>query len=695
MYTQEQCRHLSLQAAERYSERVPEQRKVQAPRPSKSEVYLANTLAKDRTRALIAEAGATSGPASQAETLRSMSLERVIGTPDFRDVNYLEFAIAVSRSIARVHLRDGFGTGSLVGPRLLLTNHHVIDTFDVARTAIAEFDYQDDVNGNRLQVQSFLCDPTLFFHTDADLDFTVVGLAELSQIGTPINSYPWSRLIGTTGKTASGMPINIIQHPKGGLKQIVFRNNQVIDIPDGKADFLYYTTDTEPGSSGSPCFTDGWDMVALHHSGVPKVENGRIVGWIANEGVRVSAMVAALRQNVQDPRMQALLSEMLESQPPNPIEVARRSASHGDVRPVKSASGLTASWTIPLTLQISVGTPTADGQAPQVVVSQAMSNTAVAPAEVLEGLKVDPFTIRRKGYDEDFLGWDQPIPLPKLSAEQEADSVEVPAEHRGSHGRFVLDYYYYSLAMSKSRRFAWYSAANIDGDHRPQVPKRSSDKWHIDTRIEPDPSKPIHQIGEDLYVADKTDRGHLTRYLDLGWGDTPEAALAAMADTFHCTNCTLQLSAFNQGKDRWQGLEQFLLEQHARKEARKISVFTGPILRPQDPFYRNPRMGSAVRLPVGFWKVCAIVRQDGSLSATAFVMDQNDVVELPGFEERFDVVAVQVTIRDLERETGLDFGLLHDHDHFASGGAAGTLEVAREGGSVKRKAILDLGEIVA
>lgn len=33
---------------------------------------------------------------------------------------------------------------------------------------------------------------------------------------------------------------------------------------------IRYRTNTLPGSSGSPCFSQGWDLVALHHNGDPE-----------------------------------------------------------------------------------------------------------------------------------------------------------------------------------------------------------------------------------------------------------------------------------------------------------------------------------------------------------------------------------------------------------------------------------------
>ena len=135
--------------------------------------------------------------------------------------------------------------------------------------------------------------------------------------------------------------------------------------------------------------------------------------------------------------------------------------------------------------------------------------------------------------------------------------------------------------MNSKRRFAWYSAANIDGKNTPKLPKRENDDWHIDPRID-DPEAPRFQCGEDLYATKKTDRGHLTRYLDVAWG-TKSQALKALADTFHFTNCCLQLSEFNQTQARWQGIEQFLLERKAKKDKMRISVITGPIFKTNGP----------------------------------------------------------------------------------------------------------------
>ena len=667
--------------------------------PDKRKTYLKATLTKEKARATVAEAESHGARRSARETLASIGHERIIGSSDLRDINYLELAIATARAICRIRVGNGAGTGVLVGPRLLMTNNHVLRSVDDALNAEAQFDYQENISGDLLPVHAYRFDPKLFFVTSKELDFSVVAVTERSTKGQPIARYPWMKLIPTLGKAEKGDPLNIIQHPRGGLKQIAIRNNEVIEIPTAKRDFLYYSTDTEPGSSGSPCFNDQWELVALHHSGVPMMDGDTIlrkdgkpwneddddpalIDWIANEGARVSAIFDALSAASLGTAADELRDAALESAAPNPVELARSSTTGGPVETRKAGGGVVAnagsvSISVPLTITVSLG----DG-ATQSVTTTASRGTTAGEGDadstrdlsvpLTEALVVDPDWSTRKGYDPDFL--DISVPLPTLSDTMLANSVEVPAQFRVNGDKHVLAYHHYSLAMNRKRRFAWYSAANIDGKVRPKLPDRANDDWHIDPRID-SPDAPRFQVGEELYKTKKTDRGHLTRYLDVAWGKKKEA-LNALADTFHFTNACLQLDEFNQRQSRWQGIEQFLLERKANKEKMRISVITGPIFKANDPKYQNKFMDAPVRIPLEFWKVCALIRDDGTLSATAFVLSQDDIQSLPGFEAFLDVTEVQTTIKDIEQRTGLKFPVLRDHDHLAAGGAPGTLELA-------------------
>jgi endonuclease G len=721
---------LLLGAARRFANHFPSgahplaNERVAVPRASAREQYLGHRLAKEHARNAVAQAEAAGARAPATSTILALAQERIIGRSDLVDVNYLELAVAIARGVARIRLRDGYGTGFLVGPRLLMTNHHVLPDRSAAMAATAQFDYQENSAHQPLPVEEFSFDTSTFV-TNEELDFTLVAIAERSASGRAASDYPWTKLIAASSKIDKGEAINIIQHPLGGLKQIALRNNEVLELPSGRPDFLYYTTDTQPGASGAPCFNDQWELVALHHVTVPKTAGGRIlkkdgtpyregqddastIEWIGNEGARVSAIVDAVQSTKLDGAAARACEQALVASPPNPVELARAAGTlsllaqpearrtgarigtgngHGvsvvvnidkdDIQSISITHGAQAVQDGPPDrthgAQAIQDQPLVRGPTP--ASAPAPAPAPAVPSTSMETTSLDPDWSSREGYDPDFLGIR--VDLPKLNKAQLRDTFVVPEEYRkettNGQGKYVLPYHHYSLAFNRKRRVAWYSAANVDGDRRFRF-DRGKDKWRFDPRID-DASNPTLQMGDELYATADTDRGHLTRYLDVAWGDSKDEAIAATNDTFVFANCALQLSAFNQGKERWQGIEQFLLEQKARKEKRRMIAFTGPVFTSSDPTYRCSAMDYSARLPLSFWKVCVLVREDGTLAATGFVLGQPKVAQLPDVEERFDVTAAQVTIAHLEQLTGLDFGPLKSVDHLASGGEPGTLEV--------------------
>ncbi|MEI5130983.1 DNA/RNA non-specific endonuclease [Streptomyces libani] len=121
------------------------------------------------------------------------------------------------------------------------------------------------------------------------------------------------------------------------------------------------------------------------------------------------------------------------------------------------------------------------------------------------------------------------------------------------------------------------------------------------------------------------------------------------------------MDVFNQGKQLWQGLENYLLD-HAADFDRKLAVLTGPVLHDSDPPYRG------VQVPLRFWKVAAFL-QDGALAATAYVLDQSP--DLTRDAERALAGAqagappplgafrtFQVPVKDVAELTSLDLGPL-------------------------------------
>ena len=80
-----------------------------------------------------------------------------------------------------------------------------------------------------------------------------------------------------------------------------------------------------------------------------------------------------------------------------------------------------------------------------------------------------------------------------------------------------------------------------------------------------------------------------------------------------------------------------------------MTIFTGPVLTEDDPLYRG------VRLPLYFWKIAAMARADGTLTISAYLLDQKELVD--GLE-RFNADTFQVSIEEIQGRTGLDFAYL-------------------------------------
>ena len=290
-------------------------------------------LAARATRLLDRQAvpAALAVEAIRAEPLAaSAAYERILGvSKDLQAWSFLPRGARAARTVARISVRENgrelpLGTGFLVSPSLLMTNHHVLTDADAARQCFVEFEAQVTVD-NTLQTPTRLeIDPDGFFLADERLDFALVQVAPGPERRPPGEAFGWNRLSAQPGKLVIGEPVNVIGHPMGRLKEIALRDNRLLVRLD---DFLHYLTDTEPGNSGSPVFNDQWEVVALHHSGVPrKDDQGRVlrrdgqvwrpgdgddaIDWVANEGVRISSILKHLAALPLAVRQRALLAEM-------------------------------------------------------------------------------------------------------------------------------------------------------------------------------------------------------------------------------------------------------------------------------------------------------------------------------------------------------------------------------------------------
>ena len=245
-----------------------------------------------------------------------------------------------------------------------------------------------------------------------------------------------------------------------------------------------------------------------------------------------------------------------------------------------------------------------------------------------------------EGYNPEFLT--QTVQMPNIP-EGILQDCAVLKDGRG----YELKYNHFSIIMSKSRRLAYLTAVNLDGNQLKAI-ERESDRWYFDPRIDR-----RCQTGPELYSNNDLDRGHLVRRLDPVWGDV---AKQANEDTFHFTNCSPQHKNLNQLT--WQDLEDYILKK-ADVFDLKVSVFTGPVFRNDDMPYRGE-----FQIPAEFWKLAVMVKDDNKLSATAYLQTQKNLIE----DLKFAFGAYrtyQVPLTRIESLTGMNFGILSEHDPLA------------------------------
>jgi endonuclease G len=234
------------------------------------------------------------------------------------------------------------------------------------------------------------------------------------------------------------------------------------------------------------------------------------------------------------------------------------------------------------------------------------------------------------GYDPGFLGVSVPMPLPRDLADVQLTTDGDP----------TLDYTHFSVVMSASRRLAHVAAVNMDGARYVDI-VRDSDEWRLDPRI------PVEaQVDNDAYVSNDYDRGHLVRRVSPNWGTAAEAD-QANDDTFHYTNAAPQHKDLN--RKTWLDLESYILEQ-AIDRGLRVSIFTGPVFRPDDTVYRQD-----FQIPADYWKV-AVAADGDHLTGAAYLQTQRNLIPTVSASPYGDYKTYRVPISMVAQLTGLDLG---------------------------------------
>jgi hypothetical protein len=299
------------------------------------DVELIHAMGKDRPRNAkvqqmykkygMAIAVDVKGVSATATDSADGGLEKIVkphlSLPDFG--LWREKMTSVESRVCRITLNNNAqGTGFLVGPEAVLTNYHVmqpvIDGDVPAKAVQCEFDFKLLTDGTTPLTAVGLADDWLLDHspyseseakgtpekiapTADELDYALIRLA------VPFGSQPWAKSPGSMAPSRGWiylaadataipetMPIIIAQHPRG-LPMKLAIDTAGVDKSKGlwlnaAKNRLRYATNTEGGSSGSPCFDFNWRLVALHHYGDPAF--GHAPAY--NQGVPISVVKSRL-----------------------------------------------------------------------------------------------------------------------------------------------------------------------------------------------------------------------------------------------------------------------------------------------------------------------------------------------------------------------------------------------------------------
>lgn len=195
------------------------------------------------------------------------------------------------------------GTGFLAGKNLFLTNNHVINSPEVAREAVVEFNFEATPESllqagvpRPGQTQKFKLDPARLFVTSParnGLDYSFVWIEGAAQ-----EAFGSIKMERGSFTAENGMQAFIIHHPQGQPKTVSLDDTEVFGITTR---IIHYSSDTKEGSSGAPVFDPRGRLIALHHASrrqeVTLHDGGR--SDTINEGIKIAAIALDLENRMR------------------------------------------------------------------------------------------------------------------------------------------------------------------------------------------------------------------------------------------------------------------------------------------------------------------------------------------------------------------------------------------------------------
>jgi hypothetical protein len=231
----------------------------------------------------------------------------------------------IETQVGRVEIQgQAMGTGFLVGPDSVLTNYHVLEKVlngGVPPSIVTvRFDYKVMADGSRsegtrvgLHPTDWNVDASMYTasekagHPDAqapttdELDYALVRLERpVGKEPVDLKAGPdgpargWVKMPDAVPTFVEKMPLLIAQHPDGSPLKLALDTEGVIGENVNRTR-IRYATNTEPGSSGSPCFDLEWNLIALHHYGDPAFGHPKF-----NQGIPINLIHERLKRLGKD-----------------------------------------------------------------------------------------------------------------------------------------------------------------------------------------------------------------------------------------------------------------------------------------------------------------------------------------------------------------------------------------------------------
>ena len=230
-------------------------------------------------------------PSAATETLApgAQTLEKIVRerSPFQNFADFEQRLRRLGRQMCSIQIpnRQALGTGWLVGPDVVLTNYHVMESVHLKQISADDiqcrFDFLNDGTPGGLVcglAQDWLIDHSPYSLKDLvgssgdpasdELDYALVKVArgigkEVIAVG---EERGWIRVNARPPAVLAQDIVLIAQHPKGRPLELAMG---VVFSYNGNATRVRYDVNTDEGSSGSPCFTTALEPFALHNAGGP------------------------------------------------------------------------------------------------------------------------------------------------------------------------------------------------------------------------------------------------------------------------------------------------------------------------------------------------------------------------------------------------------------------------------------------